>query len=712
MSKPAIRCPDCRTPITTPPRKSGKYWCEECEAAVVGVVRKPPRDARPPARSSEGSGNGLLIGLIVGGVVLLAGLGVGLFFALKPKADEVAFVPPPPPPVAPVDRPTMPEFIIPPVPAPVPKTPEEIVRQVKAAAVYIRTTLRPGIVSTGSGFFAGKPGFVVTNAHVVGYGDGPTRPPARVEVIIGSGEAGERTRTAEVYGVDVAADLALLKVAGDDLPAPLPFGKASELVETQEVVIYGYPFGEALGKNISVNRSTVSSLRRESGKLDVVQLGGGLNPGNSGGPVTNARGEVIGVSVAKLRGAETIGFAIPAETALDFLAEQERTGGRFVGAGGVALAPPVKKPRPGGPPVPPAKQPDGPVVAPFNPLPSGPTTVGDLVVREVTVSAAIPPGKPIGKSRPLACLNWSADGKAFFAFDHTALVVRKFSYPDLKEVAKLEVGKDCTWLSLSAVGVVLTVADDQEAWVLDVDTLKKVSSFPVNRSKRVVSAPPLSVAYLCDGDEVAGQVVLRVVDLKTGKKLKEYEPKDFDRNCGFGTLVMAANGKHLFATGGFGGRSLVEFATDGATVKFVAAGPQLIEGAFKQPVVSADGKLVCAPSGGGNNAVGSAKRMPYSTLVFAPGNLNEPLLQLKTGAYPSVVGFDTKTGLIFAQNFQDSLIVIDREGTTLKSYKLGSGGPGEVHQFLPHPDGRKLLVLANGPRIGELIVHSVELPAK
>ncbi len=369
MSKPRVHCPDCRSAITTPPRKSGKYWCDECDGPVLGVVREAPRGDRVPSRRADGDraegGSGALVaGLIVGGVLLLVGLGVGGYFALRPKAVETAGPPVPVPAGA---------ESVPPPPVVVP-TPEEIVRRVKGAAVYVRTTQRPGQLATGSGFFAGKPGFVVTNAHVVGYGDGAVRPPVRVEVVIASGEPGERTRPAEVYGVDVPADLALLKVSGDDLPTPLPFGKAAELVETQEVVIYGYPFGEMLGKNISVNRSTVSSLRRESGRLSVVQLGGGLNPGNSGGPVTNARGEVIGVSVAKLRGAETIGFAIPAETAAEFVDEQHRAGGRFVlGGGAVAVAPIPKRPppfNPRPPAKPPANLPDAPplILPPVKPV--------------------------------------------------------------------------------------------------------------------------------------------------------------------------------------------------------------------------------------------------------------------------------------------------------------------------------------------------------
>ncbi len=93
--------------------------------------------------------------------------------------------------------------------------------------------------------------------------------------------------------------------------------------------IFGYPLGEALGLNISVNKTTVSSLRkRPDGTMDVVQVAGGMHPGNSGGPVTDKAGAVIGVSVAVIRGT-LINFAIPAEIASKFLKDQIASGGKI-----------------------------------------------------------------------------------------------------------------------------------------------------------------------------------------------------------------------------------------------------------------------------------------------------------------------------------------------------------------------------------------------
>jgi S1-C subfamily serine protease len=306
--------------------------------------QEEPRSVLPVVAVVFGVG-GLF--LVFGGVVVAA-----LFFLKKDDQDDSpapAVVAAGAPQPAPVQPPAPPQRQPPPVveepPAKSPPVspagpPEpakfgEVIPRVKAATVYIRT-FRGRLAGTGSGFFA-APGYVVTNAHVLGYGPPDNLPATRVEVVIASGERGERTLPAQVYGVDVEADLAVLAVAGDRLPPPLAFGKAGDLIETQEVVIFGYPFGELLGKNISVNRSTVSSLRREAGRVAVVQLAGGLNPGNSGGPVTNARGQVVGVAVARLKATETIAFAIPGETAAAFVEDQVRSGGRII-------APPVPDP--------------------------------------------------------------------------------------------------------------------------------------------------------------------------------------------------------------------------------------------------------------------------------------------------------------------------------------------------------------------------------
>jgi uncharacterized protein (TIGR03067 family) len=279
---------------------------EEDEPRRSGYSRKP-----------QGMSGGLIAILACVAALVIVGAVVGGYYVFRDSPKETAKNDPPP---------TLPK---PPAPKQPALTPEQMIKKVKTSTVYVRTFLRGGAFGTGTGFFAGKPGFVVTNAHVIGYGPRDINIPVRIEVVVDSGERNERIAVADVYGVDVDADLALLRVEGTGFPPPLALGKSEELTETQEVIVFGYPFGEQLGKNVSVNRTTVSSLRKANGSVDVVQLAGGLNPGNSGGPVANAKGEVVGVSVAKLSKAETIAFAIPAEKANRFVDDQHVRGGQF-----------------------------------------------------------------------------------------------------------------------------------------------------------------------------------------------------------------------------------------------------------------------------------------------------------------------------------------------------------------------------------------------
>jgi S1-C subfamily serine protease len=126
------------------------------------------------------------------------------------------------------------------------------------------------------------------------------------------------------------------------LPKPLTFGRSAALVETQDVFIFGYPLGESLGLNISVNKSTVSSLRKDrTGAIEIVQVAGGMHPGNSGGPVADKNGAIIGVSVAGIVGT-SINFAIPAEITARFVREQIASGGNLKG-GRFPTAPPRRR---------------------------------------------------------------------------------------------------------------------------------------------------------------------------------------------------------------------------------------------------------------------------------------------------------------------------------------------------------------------------------
>jgi len=216
-----------------------------------------------------------------------------------------------PRPTRPVTPPTRPDT---PPPPPTGELPADVLKRVKRATVHLRVTLPGGGRAQGSGFFGMEPGLILTNAHVVGMLEADSRAPRDVEATLNSGLDDEKKFQVTVLAVDRNSDLAVLRVGGNPqgLPPPLEVKSAKDLLETQKVVVFGFPFGDQLGREISVRDSSVASLRRENGILAKVQVNGGMNPGNSGGPVVDLRGDVIGVAVSGIDGT-SINFAVPGD---------------------------------------------------------------------------------------------------------------------------------------------------------------------------------------------------------------------------------------------------------------------------------------------------------------------------------------------------------------------------------------------------------------
>jgi uncharacterized protein (TIGR03067 family) len=196
----------------------------------------------------------------------------------------------------------------------------ENLKRIKDATVLIHVGLNDGRTGSGSGFFVDQPGLICTNAHVLGMLDADSKPPQKMQIVLHSGEANEQTLQGKVLGVDRDADLAFLSVEANPntLPTPLSLGDLPNAKVTQRVYILGYPFGDALGKQVTTSESSVSSLRVKAGQLDQIQVNGGIHPGNSGGPIVDAGGNLIGISVSIIRGTQ-INFAIPAQKVLDFM---------------------------------------------------------------------------------------------------------------------------------------------------------------------------------------------------------------------------------------------------------------------------------------------------------------------------------------------------------------------------------------------------------
>jgi len=165
---------------------------------------------------------------------------------------------------------------------------------------------RPGILlSTGTGFFIGNSGYVLTNNHVV-YGC------ARVTIKHSTGDLPLR-----LIGQDPNADLAILQESGVTTPG-LDFRDPSRALRAGEkVVVLGYPLRQQLGSLI-VTEGIVSSLEGGPGETNLFQMQAPVQPGNSGGPVFDSHGQVVGITVASLNRAQLVNFAVKADVARQF----------------------------------------------------------------------------------------------------------------------------------------------------------------------------------------------------------------------------------------------------------------------------------------------------------------------------------------------------------------------------------------------------------
>ncbi|MCU0876893.1 MAG: trypsin-like peptidase domain-containing protein [Pirellulaceae bacterium] len=179
-----------------------------------------------------------------------------------------------------------------------------VVRQVGPAVISVTGRPEERPQGLGSGFLISADGLAITNSHVV---HGRRR--LRTETQDGD------LLEAEVVGDDPATDLALLKLAARDLPT-VELGDSAALQAGQLVIALGHP----LGFHSTVSTGVVSALgramRSQQGRLieSVVQHTAPLNPGNSGGPLLDSRGRVVGINTAIIALAQGIGFAVPANT--------------------------------------------------------------------------------------------------------------------------------------------------------------------------------------------------------------------------------------------------------------------------------------------------------------------------------------------------------------------------------------------------------------
>ena len=158
---------------------------------------------------------------------------------------------------------------------------------------------------TGTGF-ALKDNYIVTNYHVV---DG-----AKSISILGVNGSFNKSYSADVIASDKNNDLAILKVNGVTIPsANIPYSVKTNTAEVgEEVFVLGYPLTSTMGDEIKLTTGVVSSKSGFQGDVSLYQISAPIQPGNSGGPLFDSKGNVIGIVSAKHRGAENVSYAIKA----------------------------------------------------------------------------------------------------------------------------------------------------------------------------------------------------------------------------------------------------------------------------------------------------------------------------------------------------------------------------------------------------------------
>ncbi len=176
-----------------------------------------------------------------------------------------------------------------------------------------------GEVIYGSGFIFHSDGYIATNFHVLGEEGARIH---KINVTLSDGKA----RTAKVIGYDRFLDILVLKIEGSNFPT-ISWGDSSKVIPTQNVYAFGHPLGfdnsivrcfvSAINRNISVNDLIMSTRTFPDGiTRGLFQLDGNLNPGLSGGPVTDENGLMVGMSSSSFGHDEHsvgIGFCVPAE---------------------------------------------------------------------------------------------------------------------------------------------------------------------------------------------------------------------------------------------------------------------------------------------------------------------------------------------------------------------------------------------------------------
>jgi S1-C subfamily serine protease len=180
------------------------------------------------------------------------------------------------------------------------------------AVVHIAVTTPQGRGGAGSGFVVSADGLIFTNSHVV----------SNAKTIAVSTSDGQRA-AARIIGEDPDTDIAVIRTDANLAVPALALSDSKSIKVGQLAIAIGNPLGFEQTVTTGVVSAVGRSLRAQNGRLidDVIQTDAALNPGNSGGPLVDWRGRVIGVNTAVILGAQGICFSVASNTALHVLTQ-------------------------------------------------------------------------------------------------------------------------------------------------------------------------------------------------------------------------------------------------------------------------------------------------------------------------------------------------------------------------------------------------------